>query len=201
MMEEKMRASAREAGIYPIEKQTVKLEPIEADGYILDIGGGGEDIIDKLNDRLAIAIDKRIEELEETDNDSLKIVMDATDLKFLPTSFDMVTSFFILMYVENDLHPKVFKEVLRVLKESGRFLKWDVRIPRRFWDELGYGLTLEIVLPGEKVLTGYGTKWEDREQDLEYFKDLTTETGFKVLEKWDKDEIFFLELMKINTTL
>ena len=41
-----------------------------------------------------MAIDKRLEELEETENEALKIVMDATDLKFLPETLDAATSFF-----------------------------------------------------------------------------------------------------------
>ncbi|MFB0543511.1 MAG: class I SAM-dependent methyltransferase [Candidatus Bathyarchaeia archaeon] len=182
-----------------LEKHTIELHPIKTEGFILDIGGGGEGIIGKLMGRKVIAIDISSSELEEarereTDKESLKIVMDASDLKFLSESFDVATSFFALMYIENDLHQKVFNEVNRVLKENGRFLIWDVRIPERVKDARGFTIPLEIILPDEKVGTGYGVKWD--KQDLEYFKGLATRTGFKVLGEWKKDEIFFLELLK-----
>lgn len=179
---------------YMIEKQTVEIDPIETGGFILDIGGGGEGIIGRLNGRKVIAIDKRYEELEETENESLKIVMDATDLKFLHSSFDVATSFFTLMYIENDLHPRVFNEIHRVLKEHGRFLIWDAKIPQRVEDKPFFFVPLEIKLPGEKVETGYGSILDH--QDLEYFKGLAKRTGFKVVSEWEKDEIFFLELIK-----
>lgn len=198
-MEEKYRAQAREAGAYMIDRTyTVKLDPIETEDLLLDIGGGGEGVIGKLHGRRVIAIDKNIKELEETDNDSLKIVMDATDLKFLSASFEVVTAFFTLMYINNDLHSQVFNEVHRVLRDEGRFLIWDLTIPEKFSTEPYYGVLLKVLLPDEEVIAGYGIKWEDKEQDPEYFKDLAIRTGFKVTEEWIEGEIFFLELMKNN---
>ena len=183
---------------YAVEKQTIEMNPIVTDGFILDIGGGGEGIIGRLNGRKVLAIDTRIEELEETKNDSLKIVMDATDLKFLPSSFDVATSFFSLMYIKNDNHPKVFEEIRRVLKNNGRFLIWEVRIPRKHVDKPIFALFLEILLPTAKVETGYGIGWEHIEQDFEYFKELAKSTGFKILDEWCRGEIFYLELTKIS---
>ncbi|MDH5201498.1 MAG: hypothetical protein OEW93_11465, partial [Candidatus Bathyarchaeota archaeon] len=58
----------------------LEMAPLKAEGFILDIGGGGEGIIGKLNGRQVVSIDLSAGELEETDNESLKIVMDATDL-------------------------------------------------------------------------------------------------------------------------
>ena len=63
-----------------LEKHTVEMHPIETDGFILDIGGGGEGIISRLNGRQVVAIDPSSSELEETKNEGLKVVMDATDL-------------------------------------------------------------------------------------------------------------------------
>ncbi len=181
---------------YTIEKQTIEMKLIETNGFILDIGGGGEGIIGRLNGRKVIAIDVRIEELEEAKNDSLKIVMDATDLKFLPSSFDVATSFFSLMYIKNDHHLKTFKEVHEVLKNGGRFFIWDVRIPPKPADKTIFVVPLEILLPDEKVETRYGTKWNHKEQHLEYFKELARRTDFEIVDEWKRDKIFYLELMK-----
>jgi ubiquinone/menaquinone biosynthesis C-methylase UbiE len=84
---------------YSAKTQSIELSPIETDGLILDIGGGGEGIIGKLNGKQVIAIDTSERELLETENEALKVVMDSTDLKFLPKSFDACTSFFSFMYI------------------------------------------------------------------------------------------------------
>ena len=57
---------------YSVETQSIGLTPIETDGFILDIGGGGRGIIGKLNGRQVVAIDKNERELEETKNEALK---------------------------------------------------------------------------------------------------------------------------------
>ena len=181
---------------YAIEKQKITMKPIETEGLILDIGGGGEGIIGRLNGKQVVAIDKRLDELQETKNDSVKIVMDATDLKFLPSSFDVVTSFFSLMYIKNEDHQKVFKEIHKVLRSNGKFHVWDVGIPKKHADKNVFVMPLEVILPGGKVNTGYGVGWENKEQDLQYFKDLAGQTGFKKTDEWTKDEIFYLELIK-----
>ena len=92
-----------------VGKHTIEIEPIETEGYILDIGGGGEGIIGKLNGRDAISIDLSF--LTHQDSDSLKILMDASDLKFLSCQFEVAAAFFTFMYIENNDHQKVFMEV------------------------------------------------------------------------------------------
>jgi SAM-dependent methyltransferase len=181
---------------YMIEKQTIQMDPLQTNGLILDIGGGGEGIVGRLHGRQVVAIDIRIEELAETKNESLRIVMDATDLKFLPSSFDVTTSFFSLMYIKNDCHLKVFKEIHEVLKSEGRFYIWDVRIPSKQLDKPVFAVPLEIVLPNEKVETGYGVGWDQKEQDLQYFKELAQRTGFELIDEWSRDKIFYMELVK-----
>ena len=182
---------------YTIEKQSIKLDHIKTDGLILDIGGGGEGIIGRLNGKKVIAIDPRAEELKELKNYSLKIVMDATDLKFLSSSFNVATSFFSLMYIKNTCHLKVFEEVHKVLKYGGRFSIWDVRIPPKSTDKnIPFIVPMEIFLPGKKIETSYEIPWNPEGQDLEYFKRLASQAGFKIVDEWIKDEIFYLEVMK-----
>ena len=100
---------------------SVEMTPIDSDGYILDIGGGGEGIIGKLNGRQVVAIDIHEQELAETDDEALKIVMDATDLKFMPETFEAATSFFTMLYMDPETQEKAFSEVHRVLKGGGLF--------------------------------------------------------------------------------
>lgn len=72
----------------------------EWNGKILDIGGGGEGIIGRLYRQQVTAIDKRQEELDEAPNGFEKILMDATDLKYANETFDHVTCFFTLMFMD-----------------------------------------------------------------------------------------------------
>ncbi len=181
---------------YMIKKQTIAMHPIQTTGYILDIGGGGEGIIGKLNGQGVVAVDTRIKELIDTKNESVKIVMDANDLAFPPASFDVATSFFSLMFIKNKDHQRVFEEIHGVLKDEGIFYVWDVRIPLRNVDKLIFGVPLEISLPDQKIETGYGVGWFNKEQDLAYFIELAQKTNFDVITEWCKDEIFHIELMK-----
>jgi len=180
--------------IYRTETQSVELSPIETGGFILDIGGGGEGIIGKLNGKQVIAIDTSKEELEGTQNEALKIVMDATDLKFLPESFDVCTAFFSLMYIPNNKHLKVLEEVYRVLKDDGKLLVWDVRISEKCGDYKAFKVRLKVQLPNEAIETDYGVKWNP--QDIEHFKELARKTRFKILTEWSRGEIFYLEMSK-----
>ena len=62
-----------------------------------------------------VAIDLSKRELEEAPAGPLKIVMDATDLKFLDASFPTATAFFSLMYMCPEIQQRLFAEVPRVL--------------------------------------------------------------------------------------
>lgn len=73
---------------------------------------------------------------------------------------------------------------------------WDLRISERFNEITIYGSYLTVKLPSKTLETGYGTKWEGKTQDLEYFKELGDEAGFRVSESWERDEVFYLELVK-----
>lgn len=179
---------------YSSKPQSIELSRIETEGLILDIGGGGEGIIGKLNGKQVVAIDKSKRELKETQNEASKIVMDATDLKFLPESFDVCTSFFSLMYIPRNKHLKVFEEAHRVLKDNGRFLLWDAEIPERFGDYKAFMVRLKVKLPNEEIEAGYGVKWQT--QNIEYFKEIAQKTRFKLLTDWSKGEILHLEISK-----
>ena len=64
----------------------------------------------------------------------------------------------------------MFEEVFRVLKDNGRFLVWDVRIPESAAGYKAFIVHLKVKLPNEEVETGYGVRWQT--QSLEYFKEM-----------------------------
>lgn len=180
-----------------IEAQSISLTPLKTEGYILDIGGGGEGIIGQLMGERVIAIDLYKEELDEAPEGPLKVVMDARDLNFLDETFNMVTAFFTLMYIHNRDHKWVFQEVYRVLKPGGEFLVWDVVVPPQPEDAKDiFVVPVEIELKDKLIKTAYGTSWKGKEQDYAYFEKIALDAGFDVLEKDEYDEVYFIRLGK-----
>ena len=181
-----------------IEPQRIKLMDFKCkDDLILDIGGGGEGVIGKLKGKRVISIDRQKRELEETDDDALKIVMDATDLKFLDYSFYTATSFFTLLYIPNkEKLNKIFSEIYRVLKNQGEFLIWDVKfeIPENT-SKRKIATYLKVDMPdGTLIDTGYGTRMHA--QDISDFLELAKQHKFQVIEKENWDKVFFIRLKK-----
>jgi len=182
------------AQAYMVPQQTVALQPIRGEGFILDIGGGGEGVIGRLHGSRVVVIDKRLDELEETRNEALKIVMNATDLKFLPATFPDATAFFTLMYIPEADLPGVFSEAYRVLSPGGRLHLWDAVIPAEAGDKMYYVIPLKIVLPDETIETGYGVKLKG--QTLQTVQAMAHEAGFVTVSETPGDTTFHLELEK-----
>ena len=182
------------AQAHMVGQQTVEMSPIETDGFILDIGGGGEGIIGKLNGIQVVAIDKRLDELEETDNDALKVVMDATELKFPDDTFSVATAFYTMMYIPNDEKPKVLAEAYRVLRPGARLHIWDAVIPGESGDKKYFVIPLKVVMPDETVETGYGSNL--KEQDVTTVRELAEDAGFKTVGVEAGEHTFYIELEK-----
>lgn len=186
--------------VFFIEPQEITVPDFDCDdSWILDIGGGGEGIIEKVKGRQVVAIDFRKHELEETHNDALKIVMDARDLHFLDETFETVTAFFTLMYIAvrpEDIE-QVFREITRVLKPGGKLLVWDVMFtPPASVDKEVIALYLKTNLPDGSVnQTGYGVKMHA--QKMEDFIDLATSHGLSLVRTEVADQVYFLEFQKI----
>ena len=182
--------------IHRIERQTVELADFKADGYILDIGGG-EGIIGRLKPAQVVAIDLSKEELRDAPAGPLKIIMDATDLKFLDGSLKTATSFFTLMFMKEEQQPKAMSEIFRVLAPGGHFMVWDVIIPDRVDPKRDvFVVPLLVKLPREEVTTGYGTFWPAKVHDMAYFVAMAEAAGFKVVTKRQAGMTFFLDLAK-----
>jgi len=173
------------------------VEDFPAEGFILDIGGGGEGIIGQLKGSQVIAIDISKRELEEAPPGPLKIVMDARELKFLDGTFMTTTVFFTFMYIDDDDHRQVFREIHRILKQGGRLLIWDVILPGNTESEKTMAVfPLSIELPEKEVETGYGVRWPKAGRDLSHYLNLAQESGFDVVKRQVEGPWFFLEMTK-----
>ncbi len=124
-------------------------------GSILDIGGGGEAIIGRLYGNCVTAIDNNQYELDEAPNVCEKILMDATNLRYQDASFDNVTFFFSLMFMQEEEQKKAIAEAARVLKKEGQIHIWDCDILSAYPDP--FSVDIEINLPNKRTIkTTYG---------------------------------------------
>lgn len=181
----------QEERMYVVENQKITIEREIIGQSILDIGGGGEGVIGLCYGNRVVAIDPRKDELEEAPDGPLKIVMDARELSFLENSFDAVTSFFTMLYIDNGDHEKVFKEIYRVLKDNGEFVLWDTTIPEYDGGMKDiFVIQLQISTPVKEIKTGYGVSRKDKAQDIEYFVEIGKNLGFEVVKEEVKDKIF-----------
>lgn len=184
--------------MYSIGVQNIDLKEFSQGGRILDIGGGGEGIIGQLLGEMVVAIDSRDDELKEAAEGPLKIIMDARELKFLNETFDGITSFFTLMYIEKEYHYKVFEEIYRVLKDEGQFTIRDATIPKYSGGTKDIFLVpLEVNLKDKKISTTYGVLWDKAEQDINYYIELGKAVGFEVIMKEEMNRIYSIRFKKI----
>jgi ubiquinone/menaquinone biosynthesis C-methylase UbiE len=148
-----------------------------------------------------VAIDISVRELKEAPTSFLKIVMDASDLKFLDGTFRAETAFFSLMYMPPSIHRKVFAEAYRVLQTGGRWLIWDAVVPAASAEPEGKRFTiyLRTKLPSETIDYGSSIVRYDRVLDPSYYLALAKDCGFEVVTLTEQDsprKTFFLELRR-----
>ena len=157
----------------------VFLEKLE--GFVLDIGAGGEGTMAKTCGRETVCVDISKREIDEARSRGAVanwVLCDACSMPFGKGTFDMVTFFFSLMYIKTvERKHTVMVEAKRVLKSDGLLYLWDTTIR----EKPGlYVVFVEISLPdGEEIFTGYGVRGKEKEQNLELLNKLAIEAGFK----------------------
>jgi SAM-dependent methyltransferase len=184
-----------------LPRQEIEIPNFEASGWILDLGGGCRGTIGRMKPEQVVAIDISAKELQEAPTSFLKIVMDASDLKFIDGTFRTETAFFSLMFMPPSIHEKVFAEAYRVLQHGGRWLIWDAVVPA-VSDEPGgkrFTVYLQTKLPSETIEYGYSIARYDRVLDPSYYIALAKNCGFEVValkEQSSPRRTFFLELRR-----
>jgi len=177
-----------------MDKQSTDLRDTQLTGRILDIGGGGEGVISRHAGGSVIAIDRLKEELEESPDIGIKIIMDATDMKFLDNTFDNATCFYSLMFMNKPTAEKCLSEAYRVLKPGGCLWIWDTVIPNITTEEI-FIVQLGVTLAKEEISIGYGIRWT-RGQSEDDLSEICTRIGFRQLKCESSDEKIFMKLQK-----
>ena len=163
-------------------------------GSILDIGGGGEGIIGRLYKSAVTAVDNMQEELDEAPSCYKKLLMDAAALDFADESFDNVTFFYSLMYMNTDVKAKAIEEACRVLKTGGALTIWDVEFESAYPD--AFSVELDIILPEENVCTEYGIIGTDVAQSAELIMKICRECTLNLLVHEENGGHFHIVLKK-----
>lgn len=171
----------------------IKLEKTLS-GSILDIGGGGEGVIGRLYGESVTAIDNRQEELDEAPGGFTKLLMDARKLDFADGSFDNITFFYSLMFMDAKSRKIAAAEALRVLKTGGKLLVWDAEIEKAYPE--AFTVELLIELGGERIKTTYGVISDIVNQTAEAAAALFTSFGAEAIRSESKNGQFYLEIIK-----
>jgi ubiquinone/menaquinone biosynthesis C-methylase UbiE len=186
------------SGLFTFETVKLEVKDFESGGLVLDIGGGGEGVIGRLKGKQVVAIDIRMDELEEAVDGPLKVVMDARALTFMDNSFTTATAFFSMMYMRTrEDHQKVMSEAWRVLKPGGHLHLWDVDLSKRPDTKKEFYLVRLHYRVGDfEKGTGYGMKWPVEPRSEEYYLKLAEEAGFQLLTTERNKHIFYIVFIK-----
>jgi Methylase involved in ubiquinone/menaquinone biosynthesis len=168
-----------------------------ADGWILDIGAGGEGVIGQLKPGQVIAVDHSWQELVEAPRGPLKLVQDAARLGFAPGSFDTATLFFALMFMSEPSQREVFDELWRVLRPGGSVWIWEAPFPQRMERVPDYPCVhVQIRCPGKTVQTDYARPWPNRALTSAYYRSLAQAAGFYIQEVIENAAWFSIHLIR-----
>jgi ubiquinone/menaquinone biosynthesis C-methylase UbiE len=183
---------------YETPVQKITLEKVPTDGLILDIGGGGEGLVSRIEESKVCAVDIRISEIREAQIHGPPanwFVGDGQRLCFQDSVFDFVTLWFSMGYMSDwTIKQNVLVEAYRVLCKDGRLSILDSKISGIYDRMVFWG---HFTLPdGTLSQTGYGVRGK-QEQTLERVNELVESTGFRIQYREDNDAWFKIQALKI----
>ena len=187
-----------QSSTYSTSIQKIVLEHIQTEGVILDIGGGGEGLVSRIEGSKVCAVDIRLSEIREAQihgPPSNWFVGDGQALCFQEEVFDVVTLWFSLGYMSDwSIKQGVLEEAHRVLSNEGRLSILASSIPESCERLIFWG---HFTLPdGTVSQTGYGVRG-GQDQTLERIVDLLKDIGFKIQSQEDNDAWFEIQSIKI----
>lgn len=133
------------------------------------------------------------QELDEAPCSCRKLRMDASSLSFAGASFENVTFFYSLMYMNRPVQSAALADAVRVLKPGGRLLLWDCEITSAYPEP--FLAELDIRWAQERICTTYGVVKSDP-QSMEDFLNLCRGNGLTLLKAETASGHFYLEFRK-----
>jgi ubiquinone/menaquinone biosynthesis C-methylase UbiE len=177
--------------------QRIVLEKIEQMGTVLDIGGGGEGLVSRLEGQRVCAVDIRLPKIHEAriyGSDSQWILADARNLCFQDSCFDIATFWFSLGYLnELSSKKKALQEVHSCLRRGGHLsiLAAVITCP-----ENRLVFRTQFAFPdGTVSQISYGVKG-NQNQHIEQITRLVQDAGFQVTNAETHEFWFRIDCLK-----
>jgi ubiquinone/menaquinone biosynthesis C-methylase UbiE len=180
----------------PVQKIT--LEKIHTEKLILDIGGGGEGLVSRIEGAKVCALDIRISEIREAQIHGPPanwFVGDGQNLCFQDGTFDVVTLWFSLGYMSDwSIKERVLEEAYRVLEKEGKLSILASSIRESCERFVFWGL---FTLPDSSISQiGYGVRG-GQDQTLDRVVQLLEKIGLTIQSKEDNDAWFMIRAIKM----
>lgn len=162
-----------------LEKTKWNLNGFKPDNKLLDIGGCGEYIIMNNTECDMIIIDNDPDKY--INNKRVKTYnMDAQSMKFEEESFQHISLFYTLLYMDNNEIKQTLLECNRVLKKAGHIYCWDI---------MNENVTESLVLAPIRIIGGnsdeeccFASNAVREVRNVEFYKQLITSSGLKIFQ-------------------
>ena len=178
--------------------QKIPLERIERSGRILDLGGGGEGIVSRLEGQRVYAVDASFQKIREArihPTDSQWILADARSLCFQDSMFDIATFWFSLGYFRDMKSKKTaLREACRSLKKGGRLsiIAASITCP-----EDRFVFKTQLTFPdGTTSQMAFAVKG-NQNQDADVIMKLVKDVGFEVAQLKEYEYWFRIKAQKL----
>jgi ubiquinone/menaquinone biosynthesis C-methylase UbiE len=171
--------------------QEIRLNSLPSDGLIIDIGGGGEGLLSRLEKDRVCVVDINLNKIREAQiygAHAQWAVSDGRNLCFRTGSFDIATLWFSLGYMRNwNTKELVMREVQRVLKPDGIVSILGAKI---VCPEERFLFRAQFTFPdGEMSQVGYRLVG-NQDQSLESTVSTLEDSGLVVLDRQDSGHWF-----------
>jgi len=183
---------------FEVPQQEITLNRIPGTGWIIDIGGGGEGLVSRIEGTRVCALDIRMSEIQEArihDPPANWFACDGQRLCFKDNSFQIATFWFSLGYMSDwRIKENVMKEIHRVLKKDGLV---SIRASKIDCDEERLIFRVIYTLPdGTLSQTGYGVKGKQNQTIITISK-LLVDTNFEIVKQVDSNHWFQITARKV----
>jgi ubiquinone/menaquinone biosynthesis C-methylase UbiE len=177
--------------------QEITLENIPREGAVLDIGGGGEALVSRLEGQRVCAVDIRLDKIKEGqiyDVLSQWILTDACSLCFRDAYFEVATFWFSLGYLGSfNLKSSATMEAHRCLKPGGFLSVIAAKIVN---SEEKYVFNSRFSFPDKSVSQiKYAVKGRQN-QNLHSISQLIKDSGFQIIHSEEQEHWFRIEALK-----
>ncbi|MHA1480428.1 MAG: class I SAM-dependent methyltransferase [Candidatus Thorarchaeota archaeon] len=183
---------------FEVPQQEITLDKIPGSGLIIDIGGGGEGLVSRIEGTRVCAVDIRMSEIREArihNPPANWFACDGQRLCFNDCSFQIATLWFSLGYMSDwRIKENVMKEVHRVLEKDGLV---SIRASKIDCDEERLVFRVIYTLPnGTLSQTGYGIKG-NQNQTFSTISKMLVDSNFEIVKQVDSSHWFQITARKV----